>query len=69
MSLKGWGVLVESCKVRGENEYPIAAYSEFMPPVRLGCSPYSGRVDAFFSAKNPLEFAVTEFEEAFELRP
>ncbi|HUL31229.1 MAG TPA: M28 family peptidase, partial [Thermodesulfobacteriota bacterium] len=69
MSLKGWEVLVEACKSRREREYPIAAYSEFMPPVRLGCRPYLERVDGFFSDEDPLGFPVTEFEEAFELCP
>jgi hypothetical protein len=69
MSLRGWEVLVETCKLRGKRQYPIAAYSEFMPPVRLGCRPYSGKVDGFFCEEDPLGFPVTEFEEAFELRP
>ncbi len=69
MSLNGWKVLVETCKVGGGRQYPIAAYSEFMPPVRLGCRPYGGKVDGFFSEEEPFEFPVTEFEEAFELRP
>ncbi len=69
MSVRSWEVLVETCKFRGERQYPIEAYSEFMPPVRLGCRPYSGKVDDFFSEKEPLGFPVTEFEEAFELCP
>jgi len=69
MSLRGWKALVETCSFRREGQYPIAAYSEFMPPVRLGCRPYGGKVDGFFSEEDPLGFPVTEFEEAFELRP
>jgi len=69
MSLRGWQGLVETCKFRGERQYPIAAYSEFMPPVRLGCGPYREKADGFFSEEDPLGFPVTEFEEAFELRP
>ena len=69
MSLRGWEALVETCSFRGEGQYPIPAYSEFMPPVRLGCRPYGGKVDGFFSEEDPLGFPVTEFEEAFELRP
>ena len=69
MSLTGWEALVETCSFRGEEQYPIAANSEFMPPVRLGCSPYSGKADGFFREEDPLGFPVTEFEEAFELRP
>jgi hypothetical protein len=40
-----------------------------MPPVRLGCKPYGGKGDGFFSEEDPQGFPVTEFEEAFELRP
>ena len=69
MPFRGWKVLTDTCKFRGERQYPIAAYSEFMPPVRLGCRPYRGEVDGFFSDGDPLGFPVTEFEEAFELRP
>jgi hypothetical protein len=69
MSVRGWEVLAGTCKFRGEGQYPIEAYSEFMPPVRLGCRPYSGKVDGFFCKEEPLGFPVTEFEEAFELCP
>jgi hypothetical protein len=69
MSLTGWEALVETCSFRREGQYPIAAYSEFMPPVRLGCRPYGGKVEVFFHEEDPLGFPVTEFEEAFELRP
>jgi hypothetical protein len=69
MSFIGWKALVETCSFRGEEQYPIAAYSEFMPAARLGCSPYSGKADGFFREEDPLGFPVTEFEEAFELRP
>ena len=32
MSLIGWEALLKTCSFRGEGQYPIAAYSEFMPP-------------------------------------
>ena len=35
----GWKTLVETCSFRGEGQYPIAAYSESMLPVRLECRP------------------------------
>ena len=69
MTIQGWKSLVESCSFEGQGQYPIAAYSEFMPPVRLGCRPYGGKLDGFFSADDPVGFPITEFEEAFELRP
>ena len=69
MSLQGWKALAETCKFEEEGRYPIAAYSEFMPPVRLGCRPYKGRADGFFCEDDPFGFPVTDYEEAFELRP
>ncbi len=69
MSLRGWETLVEACSLSGEGQYPIAAYSEFMPPVRIGCRPYRGEGEGFFHKGDPLGFPVTEYEEAFELRP
>jgi len=48
MSPRGWKKLAEGCSFRGPGHYPIAAYSEFMPPVRLGCRPYGGKTDGFF---------------------
>jgi len=69
MALQGWKLLVEGCSFKGPGQYPIPAYSEFMPPVRLGCRPYGGKFDGFFSEEDPVGFPVTEFEEAFELRP
>jgi hypothetical protein len=65
----GWQRLVESCSFAGSGQYPIPAYSEFMPPVRLGCRPYGGNPDGFFSDEDPVGFPVTEFEEAFEVAP
>jgi len=53
----------------GEGKYPIAAYSEFMPPPRLGRKP-CGRIDSLlFSEDEPWGWHVTEYEEAFELQP
>jgi len=69
MALGGWKHLIGTCSFKGQGQYPIPAYSEFMPPVRLGCRPYGGKLDGFFSADDPEGFSITEFEEAFELRP
>ncbi len=69
MTFIDWKALVETCSFRGQGQYPIAAYSEFMPPVRLGYRPYGGKSDGFFCEEDPLGFPVTEFEEAFQLRP
>jgi hypothetical protein len=69
MSLLGWEALLKTCSFREEGQYPIAAYSEFMPPVRVGCRPYDAKQDGFFREENPWGFPVTEFEEALEMRP
>ena len=69
MPSKGWKNLVADCPFRGEGQYPIAAYSEFMPSVRLGCTPYGEKVEGFFSEEDPYGFPVTEFEEHYELHP
>jgi Peptidase family M28 len=48
---------------KGEDSYPIAAYSEFMPPARLGRKPY-GNLDAYlFAEDDPWGWHVTEYEE------
>ncbi len=69
MPLMGWKSLIRSCSSGGRGQHPIAAYSEFMPPIHLGCRPYGGRIHGFFSKENPYGFPITEFEEYYELRP
>ena len=69
MSSMGWKNLIEGCAFRGKGQYAIAAYSEFMPPIALGCSPYTGKADGFFSAEDLDGFPLTEFEEHYQLRP
>jgi len=55
---------------RRPGAYPIAAYSEFMPPPRLGRRAYGGTGDPLlFAADDPWGWHVTEYEETFELRP
>jgi len=52
----------------GEERYPIAAYSEFMPPPRLGRKP-GERIDSLLFMDDDLwGWHVTEYEEAFELQ-
>jgi len=45
------------------------AYSEFMPPPRLGKKPYNGSGPTLFRPDDPLGWPITEYEEAFELQP
>ena len=69
MTIIGWKYLTEGCPFRGQGQHAIAAYSEFMPPITLGCRPYDGKIDGFFSDEDPFGFPVTEYEEHHELRP
>jgi hypothetical protein len=55
---------------RRPGAYPIPAYSEFMPPPRLGRRAYGGSRDpVLFAADDPWGWRVTEYEETFELQP
>lgn len=70
MTIRGWKRLfVEADRFAGEGGYPIEAYSEFMPPPRLGCCPYTRRNTGFFAEEDPWGWPVTEYEEAFQLVP
>lgn len=50
---------------RGDGRYPLPAYSESMPPPRLGRKPY-GEAD---DPADPYGWPVAECEEVLELRP
>jgi hypothetical protein len=55
---------------RQPGAYPIPAYSELMPPPPVGRRAYGGARDAvLFADGDPWGWRVTEYEEAFELRP
>ncbi len=72
MSAQGWKTLLDGAPwFTGEGAYPIAAYSEFMPPPRLGLKPYrhARREPLPFADDDPHGWQVTEYEEALELRP
>lgn len=66
----GWKELVKGYPwFAGAGQYPIPAYSEFMPPPRLGRRPY-GATDAWlFSENAPFSWCVPEIEEEYELKP
>ena len=49
--------------------YPIAAYSEFMPPPRLGCKPYGKPDSRILDEEDPYGWNISEMEEEYELRP
>jgi hypothetical protein len=66
----GWRKLLENYPAyKGEGSYPIAAYSEFMPPAHLGCKPYGTRDPFLFSQDDPWGWHITEYEELQELVP
>lgn len=66
----GWKKLIEGFPwFVGEGRYPIPAYSEFMPPPRMGRSLY-GDIDlSLFSEEDPYGWCVSEMEEEYELKP
>lgn len=72
MAANGWHRLIPRPDAfRGEGKYPIDAYSEFMPPPRVGWKAYGdGTPDPFlFDPADPFGWHVTEFEEELEMRP
>ncbi len=70
MAERGWKQLVANRTwFQGKGKYPISAYSEFMPPPRLGCKAYGSADGVVFSEEDPSGWHITEFEEAFELKP
>jgi Peptidase family M28 len=70
MKVTGWQTLLDDWPwFREPDAFPIAAYSEFLPPPRLGRKP-SGAPDPFtFDADDPWGWQISEYEEAFELQP
>jgi hypothetical protein len=49
--------------------YPITAYSEFMPPPRLGYKPYGKADNRILQEDDPFGWKITEMEEEYELKP
>ncbi len=72
MAALGWQELIppEDC-FRGEDKFRIDAYSEFMPPPRVGWKPYATQPinPQLFSEDDPFGWYVTELEETRELQP
>lgn len=58
-----------NCSFKQYSQYPLMAYSEFMPPIHFTCNDYDGKTKECFQKDVPLEFPITEYEEAFELQP
>ncbi len=72
MSGKGWQSLIpQKNYLKGDSDFHINAYSEFMPPPRVGWRPY-GPVpinNNLFSQDDPFGWKIHEFDEALELLP
>src|SRR6516225_5997152 len=70
MPTSGWKQLLAGAPwFTGDGKYPIAAYSEFIPPPRLGVKPYGASGRGPLRGGDPWGWEVTEFEEAYQLRP
>jgi hypothetical protein len=70
MAERGWKRLLAGYSwFRGPGRFPIAAYSEFMPPPRFGLRANGSRDPVVFDADDPYGRLVTECEENVELRP
>jgi hypothetical protein len=67
----GWPKLVEGYPwFEGAGNYPLPAYSEFMPSPRVGISLYGGEIDhTLFATDDPYGWRVPEIEEEYQLRP
>jgi hypothetical protein len=66
----GWQKLVEGYPwFEGPGCYPIPAYSEFMPPPRLGRSQYGDIDRMLFDPKDVYGWRVPEIEQEYELNP
>src|SRR5438445_5762939 len=71
MATNGWRDLLPSASAfRGEGNFPIAAYSEFMPPPRIAVKP-SGAVeyDSSLSDDDPFGWRITAQEQERQLAP
>jgi len=70
MEAQGWNVFFEGWPwFRGAGRYPISAYSEFMPPPRVGGTAYGGPDAQLLREDDPWGWPVNEYEEGLELSP
>jgi hypothetical protein len=65
----GWPALLTDQTGDAARHYPLPAYSEFMPPPRLGVTPLGEVDEKFFSPNDPYGWPVSEIEELYELKP
>src|SRR5262245_8996490 len=70
VAAQGWRKLLEGYpSYHGDGFYPMAAYSDFMPPAHVGGKPYGASGHCLFSQDDPWGWHITEYEEAQELVP
>ncbi len=70
MAQRGWQrLLANHTWFQGKGKFPITAYSEFMPPPRLGRKPYGSLDTLLFAEDDPFGWHVTEFEQIAQLNP
>ncbi len=70
MPKQGWErLLSDTPKKRVKGPSLIAAYSEFMPPPRIGWRPYDANHPAPRDPRNPFAWLVSEREQACEVQP
>src|SRR6516225_2579551 len=66
----GWRALTHGFPwFDGAGRFPLPAYSEFMPPPRLGMSPYGGVDPALFAENDPCGWRVQEVDEVHQIQP
>ncbi|MGD0709690.1 MAG: M28 family peptidase [Bacteroidales bacterium] len=66
----GWRKLIADFPRKSkEGEFSLPAYSEFMPPPRLGCSRYGNPDNTIFSEEDDYGWKISEMEEMYELLP
>ncbi len=70
MPSKGWKQLLAGAPwFQRPGAFPVEAYSEFVPPPRLGPKPYGTTGIDPRPERDLFGWNITEYEEAFELRP
>jgi hypothetical protein len=68
--LTGWHKMLEGYPwYECEDCYPVAAYSEYMPPPYVGRKALGELDPLLFSGDDPLGWNISEIEEEFEIRP
>ncbi len=66
----GWKKLIEGYPwFQGQGQFPLPAYSEFMPPPRLGLRPYGEKDPLLYAESDPYGWNILEIEQEYEIKP